>query len=65
VRNISFDAGISYEYSETADTSSSSATTEATNSEESAATHIGYEFQKAGVVGLIQFAASHQRWLHE
>ncbi len=58
VRNISFDAGISYEYSETADTSSSSATTEATNSEESLATHIGYEFQASGVVGLIQFASS-------
>ncbi|MEQ1745667.1 MAG: LamG-like jellyroll fold domain-containing protein [Saprospiraceae bacterium] len=58
VRNLSFDAGISYEYSETADTSSSSATTTATNSEESLATHIGFEFQASGVVGLIQFASS-------
>jgi hypothetical protein len=58
VRNISFDAGVSYEYSETADTSKATSTTGAVNSEESAATHIGYEFNKSGVVALIQFASS-------
>ncbi len=57
-RNISFDAGISYEYSETADTSKTIGSTEGVNSEESAATHIGYEFKKNGLVGLIQFASS-------
>jgi len=58
LRNISFDAGVVYEYSETADTSSSTATTESTNSELSLATHFGYEFQSSGVVGLIQFVSS-------
>ncbi|MBL7794935.1 MAG: T9SS type A sorting domain-containing protein [Saprospiraceae bacterium] len=58
VRNISFDAGVSYEYSETADTISATSTTEADISEVSAATHIGFEFNKFGVVGLIQFAST-------
>ncbi|MCK6692632.1 MAG: T9SS type A sorting domain-containing protein [Thermoanaerobaculia bacterium] len=48
VRNISFDAGVSYEFSETADTTSSSSKTEADGLDNTVTTHIGYEFNKAG-----------------
>ncbi|MFN0014911.1 MAG: LamG-like jellyroll fold domain-containing protein [Saprospiraceae bacterium] len=58
VRNISFDAGIQLEYSETSDTSTSSSTQELTNSETSASTHFGFEFNKAGLVGMVKFVAS-------
>jgi len=57
-RNISFDANVSYEYSETADTTYSTATEELFNSEESLATHLGYEFNKLGFSGSVKFFGS-------
>ncbi|MEQ1747197.1 MAG: T9SS type A sorting domain-containing protein, partial [Saprospiraceae bacterium] len=58
VRNISFDAGIQLEYAETNDTSVTTSTQELTNSEESAATHFGYEFNKNGLKATVKFVAS-------
>jgi len=57
-RNISFDASVTYEYSETADTSYSTSTEELFNSEESLATNIGYEFNKFGFTGSVKFFGS-------
>jgi len=58
VRNVSFDAGVVLEYAETIDSSWATSTEELTNSEESAATHFGFEFNKAGVTGMLKFVAS-------
>lgn len=58
VRNISFDAGINYQFSETADTSSTSTETQLLNSEATAETHFGFEFNKAGVVGMVKFVSA-------
>ncbi len=58
VRNISFDAGITYEYAESSDTTTASSTEEQLNSEESLVTHIGFEFNKAGFIGTLKFVSS-------
>jgi hypothetical protein len=57
-RNISFDAGIMYEYSETFDTTKSSTLSQITSSEESLMTHFGFEFNKAGFTVLVKFVAA-------
>ena len=57
-RNLSFDAGVTYEYSISSDTTSSNSTTNATNSEQSLATHFGFEFNKFGIVGMAKFVSS-------
>ncbi|MBK9337220.1 MAG: T9SS type A sorting domain-containing protein [Lewinellaceae bacterium] len=56
-RNISFDAGIEYEYSETSDTTDSETVEELVNSEQSLTTHFGFEFNEAGVVGMLKFVS--------
>ncbi|MBL7795860.1 MAG: choice-of-anchor D domain-containing protein, partial [Saprospiraceae bacterium] len=56
-RNISFDAGIEYEYSETSDTTDSESVEELTNSEQSLTTHFGYQFNDFGVVGMAKFVS--------
>ncbi len=48
VRNISFDAGVTYEFSETADTSTTNSHTDLNSDDHSVTTHIGWEFNKAG-----------------
>ncbi|MBK9337223.1 MAG: choice-of-anchor D domain-containing protein [Lewinellaceae bacterium] len=56
-RNISFDAGIEYEYSETSDTTDSETLEELVNSEQSLTSHFGFEFNEAGVVGMLKFVS--------
>ena len=58
IRNISFDAGAIYEYSETSDTTSTDAIEDLVKSEASATTHFGFEFNKAGVVGMLKFVSA-------
>ncbi len=58
LRNISFDSGISYEYSETSDTTLTTSIEDLLNSEESLETQLGYEFNKFGIIGKLSFVAS-------
>ncbi len=57
-RNMSFDAGTSMEYSITSDTINTEGEENLVNSEESLVTHIGFEFNSAGVVGMLAFVSS-------
>lgn len=57
-RNISFDAGVVYEYSETNDTLKTDGDEYNVNSEESLETHFGFEFNKFGVVGMLKFVSN-------
>jgi hypothetical protein len=57
-RNISFDAGVTYQYSVTSDTTFGNTITNATNSEESLATNFGFEFNKAGFTIMAKFVAA-------
>lgn len=57
-RNISFDAGVVYEYSETSDTLKTNGDEYNVNSEESLETHFGFEFNKFGVVGMLKFVSN-------
>lgn len=57
-RNLSFDGGVSYEYSTVFDTVGSSSLETLLNSEEELATHFGWEFNKFGVVGHLRFVSS-------
>ncbi|MCK6690477.1 MAG: T9SS type A sorting domain-containing protein [Thermoanaerobaculia bacterium] len=65
VRNISFDANVQYEYSETSDTTTTAQLQEMLNSTESAETHFGYEFNESGVVGKINFVAATSQTLSD
>ena len=58
VRNISFDASTTYEYSETSDTSIVTSIEDLTKSEESLETHIGFEFNKFGFTGMLKFISA-------
>ncbi|MBK9981979.1 MAG: T9SS type A sorting domain-containing protein [Saprospiraceae bacterium] len=58
IRNISFDAGVTYEYAESSDTTTTSSLEELTNSEEKLESHFGFEFNKAGFVGKLNFATA-------
>ncbi|MEQ1745665.1 MAG: LamG-like jellyroll fold domain-containing protein [Saprospiraceae bacterium] len=58
IRNISFDAGVQYEYSESVDSSFATSTEEGVNSEISLATHFGFEFNKAGFTIMLKFVAN-------
>lgn len=58
IRNISFDAGISYDYSETFDTMQSSTNQQLVNSQESLTTHFGFEFNKLGFKVLLKFVSA-------
>ncbi len=58
LRNISFDANVSYEYAETSDTLTASSFENLKNSEELLETHFGFEFNKAGVVGMLKFVSA-------
>ena len=58
IRNLSFDAGSTYEYSETSDTTTMETLEEYVNSEEKLETHFGFEFKKAGVVAKLNFVSS-------
>jgi len=58
VRNLSFDAGVTYEYAETSDTTTTNQLQQLLNSEESAESHFGYEFNKAGVTGMLKFVSA-------
>jgi hypothetical protein len=58
IRNISFDANIGYEYSETSDTTITNQLQQLVNSEESLESHFGFEFNKAGVTGMLKFVAA-------
>ena len=55
VRNISFDAGVTYENSETYDTSYAKFDGSYFNHEEISLTRIGYEWNKFGIVGKAKF----------
>ncbi len=65
VRNISFDAGATYEYAESSDTTITNQLRKLLNSAESASTHFGYEFNKAGVTGMLKFVASTSETLQD
>ncbi|MEP6792854.1 MAG: LamG-like jellyroll fold domain-containing protein, partial [Saprospiraceae bacterium] len=58
IRNISFDAGVTYEYAESSDTTTTSSLEELTNSEEKLESHFGFEFNKAGFTGKLNFATA-------
>jgi hypothetical protein len=58
IRNISFDANIGYEYSETSDTTITNQLQQLVNSEESLESHFGFEFNKAGVTGMLKFVSA-------
>ncbi|MBL7797264.1 MAG: T9SS type A sorting domain-containing protein [Saprospiraceae bacterium] len=58
IRNISFDANIGYEYSETSDTTTTNQLQQLVNSEESLESHFGFEFNKAGVTGMLKFVSA-------
>ncbi len=55
IRNISFDAGATYEYSETSDTTSNTTIENSINSEFSLATGFGFSFSDVGFKGNIKF----------
>jgi len=57
IRNISFDAGVSYEYSETSDTLSSSSVEDLVSSEVGNAIHLGYTFSAFGFSGTLSFSS--------
>ncbi|MBK9337257.1 MAG: T9SS type A sorting domain-containing protein [Lewinellaceae bacterium] len=56
IRNISFDAGASYEFSETYDASNSSVDLSDTTYAVTEALHFGYEFNKFGITGNLAFS---------
>ena len=58
VRNISFDAGINYEYSETSDTSASSSIEDVVNTQSTTEAHAGFQFNGAGFTVMLNFIAS-------
>jgi hypothetical protein len=58
IRNVSFDAGATYEYAETSDTTTVESLQELVNSEEKLETHFGYEFNKSGFTGKLNFVSS-------
>ncbi|HSF88925.1 MAG TPA: T9SS type A sorting domain-containing protein, partial [Saprospiraceae bacterium] len=55
VRNLSFDAGATYEYTETSDTTSNATIENSINSEFSLATGFGFSFSDVGFKGNIKF----------
>jgi hypothetical protein len=55
IRNLSFDAGANYEYSETSDTTSNSTIENSVNSEFNISTGFGFEFDDAGFKGKVKF----------
>ncbi|MDQ3017787.1 MAG: hypothetical protein M3R25_13835, partial [Bacteroidota bacterium] len=55
IRNLSFDAGASYEYSETSDTTTNTTIENSINSEFSLATGFGFSFSDAGFKGNLKF----------
>jgi len=56
IRNISFDAGASYEFAETYDASNSSVDLSDTTYAVTEALHFGYEFNKFGITGNLAFS---------
>ncbi|MCC6461150.1 MAG: LamG domain-containing protein, partial [Saprospiraceae bacterium] len=58
IRNLSFDAGVNYEYSETSEADTTGSIEQLVNSEEALETHIGYQFKKNGFTFLVKFVSA-------
>lgn len=55
IRNVSFDAGVTFDYSETSDTATSVAISNIGGVEIGSSIHAGYQFQKLGFSGILSF----------